>query len=84
MVFMFKLAIYVRLRVGTWQYSWTCFILLAALIVRIVLINSFADEVNTPSALVKTSARVFFLALICSILFKLDGLSDMGWGSVFW
>ena len=84
MTLFFKVSLYLRLSIGGWNYSWSCFILLAALIARIVLVNSFADEVNTPSALLKTFTRLFLLALICSVCLKLDGLSELSWSSVFW
>ena len=66
------------------NFSWSCFILLGTLILRIILINSFADEVNTPSALIKTCMRIFGFALICSILFKIDNLSEFSWTNTFW
>ncbi len=84
MCLLLKVSLYLRVAFGDWNYSWSCFILLAALIARIVLINSFADEVNTPSALLKTCLRIFLFAFFCSILLKLDGLSELSWTGAFW
>ena len=82
--FVFKCVLYIELVLQGACYSWACFVLLGALVLRIILINSLADEVKTPSALIKTCIRIFGCSLICSILFKLDGLSDFSWDSTFW
>lgn len=80
----FKGCLYAKIVVDDWNYSWCCFVLLGALILRIILIDSFADEVSTPSSLIKTCMRVFGFVLVCSVLFKLDNLSGLSWIATFW
>ena len=80
----FKICIYLRMSLFSINYSWSCFLLLSALIIRIILINSFSEEVSTPSSLIKTILRIFGLGLICSIFFKIDMLTEISWTSSFW
>lgn len=80
----FKLYLYVQTQFLGWGYSWSCFFLLGAVLTRVILVNSFADEVSTPSALVKTALRVFGLGLICTVFFKVDGLIELSWTSSLW
>jgi len=80
----FKISIYLRIAFGDWNYCWLLFIILTALIVRIVLINKFSDEFNNVSSKIKTVIRIFSVIFIPSVLLKLDNLSELTWSGVFW